>query len=172
MRNSSQNKHPVVFHFQQDNVPALRKKWLSFLPTFPANNFGPNSGLRPNPKLASIFSNSIVCSIEVAAHRAREESNVHNHDPIQLVSIGHATHCQHKHGHQSKYSPTAPCSIHGPLASPAVVHIVGWRLSTCNFQPIHQNPSDQCSTSSIPQAGTPLSHDVLFIKPFKTQHWH
>ena len=61
-----------------------------------------------------------------------------------------------------------PGSIHGSLARPAVVHIVGWRLSTCNLQPVHQNPAHQWSTASIPQAGTPLSHRISFIRPLKT----
>ena len=61
-----------------------------------------------------------------------------------------------------------PGSIHGPLANPAVVHIVGWRLSACNSQPVHQNPANQCSPSSIPQAGTPFSHNILCIRPLKT----
>ena len=47
-----------------------------------------------------------------------------------------------------------------PLASLGVVHIVGWRLSSCNSQPVHHNPANQ--------AETPLSHNILFIRPLKT----
>ena len=57
-------------------------------------------------------------------------------------------------------------SVHGPLASLAVVHIVGWRLSSCNLQPVHHNPANQCSTPSIPSRN-PLSHNILFIRPLK-----
>ena len=61
----------------------------------------------------------------MAAHRPREERNVDNDGPIQLVSIGHATHIQHKHEHQPKHSLVAPWFHPRPLASPAVIHIAG-----------------------------------------------
>ena len=86
MQKSSQHKYFVAFHFQEDSVPALRMKWFNFHLTFPARNFGTNWGLHPYPELASIFSNSIFCSVEMAAHRASEEGNVHNDDASQLVS--------------------------------------------------------------------------------------
>ena len=101
----------------------------------------------------------------MAAHRPREERNVDNDGLIQLVSIGHATHIQHKHEHQPKHSLAAPWFRPRPLASSAVIHIAGWRLSTCNMQPIHQNPGDQ---GSIPQAWTLLSYDAFFIGALKT----
>ena len=71
-----------------------------------------------------------------------------------MVLIGHATPIQHKHEHHSTYNLTAP------WFHPLSFGKCGWRLSTSTLQPIHQSPADQCSTSNIPQAWPPLSHDA------------
>ena len=110
MGNSTHHKSDVAFPFPKNSFRTLRKKrWMVFA-TFFSINFGTNKkiGVPPTSIISVQFSNLFECSIQVAADRAREEGNVYNDGPLQLVSTGHATQFQHKHGHQPKSSPRAP----------------------------------------------------------------